>query len=210
MDLCSEDIIKLAVALLAGAMIGAEREYRSKSAGFRTLMLISFGSSLFTMLSSKIGQSDEARIAANIVTGIGFLGAGAIFRDDNKVTGLTTAATVWAAAALGMASGSGYYLWAIMGAIFVLFILWGMLPLENFIDRTHRVRNYRIVTAYNQQTLLHYEEIFSALGLQSERGKQSRVDDEIIGCWTVIGADEKHQLLIDQLLADKSIKEFDF
>jgi len=173
-------------------------------------MLISFGSALFTMLSSKIGQSDEARIAANIVTGIGFLGAGAIFRDDNKVTGLTTAATVWAAAALGMASGSGYYLWAIMGAIFVLFILWGMLPLENFIDRTHRVRNYRIVTAYNQQTLLHYEEIFSALGLQSERGKQSRVDDEIIGCWTVIGADEKHQLLIDKLLSDKSIKEFDF
>ena len=94
--------------------------------------------------------------------------------------------------------------------IFVLFILWGMLPLENFIDRTHRVRNYRIVTAYNQQTLLHYEEIFSALGLQSERGKQSRVDDEIIGCWTVIGADEKHQLLIDKLLSDKSIKEFDF
>jgi putative Mg2+ transporter-C (MgtC) family protein len=159
---------------------------------------------------SKIGQSDEARIAANIVTGIGFLGAGAIFRDENKVSGLTTAATVWAAAALGMASGSGYYLWAIMGAIFVLFILWGMLPLENFIDRTHRVRNYRIVTAYNQQTLLHYEEIFSALGLQSERGKQSRKDDEIIGHWTVFGADEKHQLLIDQLLADKSIKEFDF
>lgn len=210
MDLCSEDIIKLTVALLAGAMIGAEREYRSKSAGFRTLMLISFGSALFTMLSAKVGQSDEARIAANIVTGIGFLGAGAIFRDDNKVTGLTTAATVWAAAALGMASGSGYYLWAIMGAIFVLLILWGMLPLEKFIDSTHRVRNYRIVTAYNQQTLLHYEEIFSALELQSERGKQSRVEDEIIGHWTVIGADEKHQLLIDRLLADKSIKEFDF
>lgn len=210
MEWCSEDIIKLAVALLAGAMIGAEREYRSKSAGFRTLMLISLGSALFTMLSAKIGQADEARIAANIVTGIGFLGAGAIFRDDNKVTGLTTAATVWAAAALGMASGSGYYLWAFIGAIFVLLILWGMLPLEKFIDSTHRVRNYRIVTAYNQQTLLHYEEIFSALELQSERGKQSRVEDEIIGHWTVIGADEKHQLLIDQLLSDKSIKEFDF
>lgn len=210
MDWCSEDIIKLAVALLAGAMIGAEREYRSKSAGFRTLMLISLGSALFTMLSSKIGQSDEARIAANIVTGIGFLGAGAIFRDDNKVTGLTTAATVWAAAALGMAAGSGYYVWALIGAIFVLLILWGMLPLENFIDRTHRVRYYRIVTEYNQQTLLHYEAIFAALGLQSERGKQSRVDDEIIGHWTVIGADEKHQLLIEKLLADKSIKEFDF
>lgn len=210
MDWCSADILKLTVALLTGAIIGAEREYRSKSAGFRTMMLISLGSALFTMLSDKIGHADEARIAANVVVGIGFIGAGAIFRDDNKVTGLTTAATVWTAAALGVASGSGYYVWAIIGSIFVLLILWGMLPLENFIDRTHRVRNYRIVIAYNQQTLLHYEEMFSALGLQSERGKQSRVDDEIIGCWTVIGADEKHQLLIEKLLADKSIKEFDF
>lgn len=210
MDWCSEDILKMLVALLAGAMIGAEREYRSKSAGFRTLMLISLGAALFTMLSAKIGHADVARIAANIVTGIGFLGAGAIFKDDNKVTGLTTAATVWAAAALGMAAGSGYYIWAILGAVAVLFVLWGMLPLENFIDRTHRVRNYRIVTSYNQQTLLHYEAIFSALGLQSERGKQSRVGDEIVGQWTVIGTDEKHQLLIEKLLSDQRIKEFDF
>lgn len=210
MDWCSEDILKMLVALLAGAMIGAEREYRSKSAGFRTLMLISLGAALFTMLSAKIGHADVARIAANIVTGIGFLGAGAIFKDDNKVTGLTTAATVWAAAALGMAAGSGYYIWAILGAVAVLFVLWGMLPLENFIDRTHRVRNYRIVTSYNQQTLLHYEAIFSALGLQSERGKQSRVGDEIVGQWTVIGTDENHQLLIEKLLSDQRIKEFDF
>ena len=103
--------IPLLVAAAAGGLIGLEREYRSKSAGFRTMILIAVGSCLFTMLSILIGGDDKesSRIAASVVTGIGFLGAGVILRDGLTIRGLTTAASVWLAASIGMASGVGEY-----------------------------------------------------------------------------------------------------
>ena len=102
-----DELIKLLVALFAGAIIGAEREYKSKAAGFRTVILITVGSTLFTMISNYI--SNDGRVASNIVTGIGFLGAGAIFREGMNVKGLTTATTIWISAAIGMAIGIGRY-----------------------------------------------------------------------------------------------------
>lgn len=93
-------LFKLALAVLIGGLIGAEREYRSKFAGFRTMILISLGSFLFSTFSIYLAGTD--RIASNIVTGIGFLGAGVIFKSDNRINGITTAATIWAVAALGM------------------------------------------------------------------------------------------------------------
>ena len=104
----TEDFIRLGVALLIGGLIGAEREYHSKAAGFRTMIMICVGSALFTMASERIGGSGD-RIAANIVNGIGFLGAGLIYKEENRVKGLTSAATVWAVSALGMSIGVGYY-----------------------------------------------------------------------------------------------------
>ena len=103
--------VPLLVAAAAGGLIGLERECRSKSAGFRTMILIAVGSCLFTMLSIIIGGDDKesARIAASVVTGIGFLGAGVILRDGLTIRGLTTAASVWLAASIGMASGIGEY-----------------------------------------------------------------------------------------------------
>ena len=85
---------QILVSLLIGLLIGGEREYHNKSAGLRTFILISFGACLCTILSIKIGGSSPDRIAANIITGIGFLGAGAIFKDENKVSGITTASTI--------------------------------------------------------------------------------------------------------------------
>ena len=104
MVFAEEDIIRLSAALLVGGLIGAEREYHGKAAGLRTMIMICVGSALFTMLSSKIGGSGD-RIAANIVNGIGFLGAGIIFREESRIKGLTTAATVWVVSALGMCVG---------------------------------------------------------------------------------------------------------
>ena len=88
-----------------GTVIGAEREYRNKTAGFRTMILLCTGSALITVVSGHItGDSTGlSRVTANIITGIGFLGAGAIFKDGNEINGLTTAATIWITAALGMA-----------------------------------------------------------------------------------------------------------
>ena len=115
-----EAFLRVAVAAALGGAVGLERELRDREAGFRTHMLVSIGSALFTLVSAygfrdfltnggSVVRADPTRIAAQIVTGIGFLGAGAIIRQGLSVRGLTTAATLWVVAAIGMAAGTGYY-----------------------------------------------------------------------------------------------------
>ncbi len=116
-----ELVTRLVIAVVIGALIGFEREKDGNPAGFRTHILICVGATLFTILSFEFtGASDPSRIAAGIVTGIGFLGAGAIFKEDDRVRGLTTAADLWVLAAIGLAIGIGYYAAAIATAIIVL------------------------------------------------------------------------------------------
>lgn len=112
---------RLALAGLLGGLIGLDRELRGYPAGIRTLALVALGASLFTDISQILGGDD--RVAAQIVTGIGFLGAGVIFVEGYTVKGLTTAATIWAAAAVGMAVGTELYIVAILGAGVVFLIL---------------------------------------------------------------------------------------
>ncbi len=103
-----EEILeRLLVAMAIGMLLGIEREHRDKSAGLRTLTLISLGSCMFMLVSLIVDAGNTYRIASNIVTGIGFIGAGVIFKSDRGVNGITTAATIWATAAVGMAVGSG-------------------------------------------------------------------------------------------------------
>jgi putative Mg2+ transporter-C (MgtC) family protein len=132
-----EVIQRLLLAAVAGGVIGAEREFRRKSAGFRTNILIEMGSALFTMLSETFGGAagGDTRIAAQIVTGIGFLGAGAIIRTNRDVHGLTTAATVWVNAALGMAAGGGEYHMTLIAAAITLVVLLILAPLERGFER---------------------------------------------------------------------------
>jgi len=122
--------LRLALAAGLGGAIGLEREYRHKPAGIRTNMLIGLGSALFAILSVEVGTAGGSpdRIAAQVVTGIGFLGAGAILRSGQNVMGLTTAATIWVNAAIGMASGLGLYTVAAGGATLTLVVL-ALLPL---------------------------------------------------------------------------------
>jgi putative Mg2+ transporter-C (MgtC) family protein len=119
-------IARLMLAGGLGALIGIQREKAGKAAGIRTLALISLGSALFTVLSIfAFDTADPARLAANIVTGIGFLGAGTIIlrREEGIVEGLTTAATIWVTAAIGVAAGAGLYVVAIAAAILTLVTL---------------------------------------------------------------------------------------
>jgi putative Mg2+ transporter-C (MgtC) family protein len=187
----TEDILKLLIAAGLGALIGVEREYHSKSAGLRTMILISIGSTLFTVISAKLG-GDAGRIAANIVTGIGFIGGGIIFRENNRVVGITTAATAWATAALGMCVGIGYYEIATVSSGIVLFVLYALVPVQNIIKRRNQLRNYRIVCKFQQKTLKNYEMLFRELDLDAKRGIQSRVGDTITGTWIVQGSERKH------------------
>ena len=112
---------RMALAALLGALMGLERELRGYPAGVRTIALVAMGSALFTDISTITGEED--RIAAGIVTGIGFLGAGVIFREGYTVRGITTAATIWSAAAVGMAVGRELYLVATLGSILVFILL---------------------------------------------------------------------------------------
>lgn len=145
-------LARLAFAVVIGALIGLEREWAGKSAGLRTTTLICLGSALFAEISvytavaaneinaaaGEVFRADPARIAANVVTGVGFLGGGAILRSGNRVIGLTTAATIWVVAALGLAIGSQAYVPAIGGAALVLFVLFPLRHIERYIARRFR------------------------------------------------------------------------
>ena len=127
-------VVRLVVALILGALIGIEREYRGHPAGLRTMAMVSVGSCVFTAAGLFIlsgHNTDPTRIAAQVVTGVGFLGAGAIFRAEDGIRGLTTAATVWVVAAIGMAVGFGLYLLAAGAVTAVLIGLVLVRPIEN-------------------------------------------------------------------------------
>ncbi|MDA1127534.1 MAG: MgtC/SapB family protein [Chloroflexi bacterium] len=124
-----EIAIRLVLATLFGAAIGYERRNADKPAGLRTLSLVAVGSALFTIISAfGFDTSDQSRVAAQIVTGVGFLGAGTILRSGVSISGLTTAATIWATAAIGMAVGSGLYIASVAGTVLILIILYVLSP----------------------------------------------------------------------------------
>ncbi|TLU99078.1 MgtC/SapB family protein [Dyadobacter luticola] len=209
MNLLPEDIYKLLLSFALGAIIGTEREYRSKSAGLRTMILIAVGSTLFTILSIKI-SSDAGRIAANIVTGIGFIGAGIIFRENNRVVGITTAAIVWVTAAVGMGIGAGFYEVS-LATFFVAGLSMVILaPIQQYIRRKSQIRNYRLMCVYQQRTLKTYEQLFKDFELKILWGEQSRTGNHITGTWTLQGSEKNHDALTEILLNDVEIKEFDF
>jgi putative Mg2+ transporter-C (MgtC) family protein len=146
-----ESLLRLALAALLGGLIGVERELREREAGLRTHLLVSLGSALFTIVGAygfhaflnsgaSVVRADPTRIAAQIVTGIGFLGAGAIIRQGLSVRGLTTAATLWVVAAVGLAAGAGYYSVAVITTGLVLLALW---PL--------RIIAYRILVRFRPE-----------------------------------------------------------
>ncbi|MBI2547711.1 MAG: MgtC/SapB family protein, partial [Candidatus Aenigmarchaeota archaeon] len=118
-----EILLRMVLATLAGGLIGLEREIVHRPAGIRTHMLVSLGSALFALITIEQLPSEAARIIAGIATGIGFLGAGTIFKAKSEVHGLTTAASVWAVAAVGLSIGFGYYLMMLIAVILVLIIL---------------------------------------------------------------------------------------
>lgn len=129
--------VPIGVATLAGALIGVERECRSKSAGFRTMILISVGACLFTLMSVALGGPDKeaSRIAAQIVTGIGFLGAGVILKDGITVRGLTTAASIWLSASLGLAAAVEAYEAVALVTGIALIVLWLLPPIDRLFER---------------------------------------------------------------------------
>jgi putative Mg2+ transporter-C (MgtC) family protein len=151
----AELLLRIGLAAVLGGAIGLERELREREAGLRTHMLVSVGAALFTLVSAYAWTDwrfstesgivfDPTRIAAQVVTGIGFLGAGAIIRQGLSVRGLTTAATLWVVAAIGMASGAGYYAAAAITTVLVLFSLWPLRLLAYRVSERFRPEEGRL------------------------------------------------------------------
>lgn len=207
----NDDFIKILASTVVGTLIGLEREYRGKSAGLRTFALISVGSTIFTILSEKMGVSTSPdRIAANIVTGIGFLGAGIIYKMEDRVKGLTTATIIWVTAALGMAIGDGHILLSFLGTMVVYIVLGLFVKLEVLMGKFGLTRNYRIVITYSPEAYKKIETLFEQCNLSVKSEKQIITPDKISGTWSVRGRVTKHNKLIKKLMADKNVKELEF
>jgi putative Mg2+ transporter-C (MgtC) family protein len=145
--LWQEDVFNILLATFLGAAIGLERELSGKSAGLRTNLLICLGAAIFTIISKRmvVGNESTTRIAAQIVTGVGFLGAGALIQDRRGVHGLTTAATIWLVASIGMACGAGFKELAVVSTLIAIIVLAGLhklaKPLEQY-ARKHKTRHF--------------------------------------------------------------------
>ena len=137
----SADIIKISLAVVCGGLLGIERQYKNKTAGFRTIILICLGSTIYTLVAQRAG----AGVNINIVTGIGFIGAGVIFKDNISVNGLTTATVIWMSAAIGMAIGTNNYMLGISSSVLTIVVLWLFHYLESYIDKIHHDKIYNLV-----------------------------------------------------------------
>jgi putative Mg2+ transporter-C (MgtC) family protein len=201
-----EYIIRLLVAALITGLIGLEREYRDKSAGFRTLILIGVGSALFTILSLEIGKNggDPTKIASAIVSGVGFLGAGVIIKDGLTIKGLTTSASIWLTAALGMGIGAGHYLVTIAATLIILFSLIVLPLIEYRIDDANEHRQYEIIV--NDMAALHAaEDAFQKSTLKTFQHRRAKRDGKLVLIIKADGHRQEQDKVIDHLIAQKGV-----
>ncbi len=177
-----ELLVQLALSALLGGAIGMERELSGKPAGLRTNILICVGATLFTVLSMKMaaGRGDPGRVAAQILTGVGFIGAGTILHSRGSVTGLTSAATIWVVSAIGMAVGSAAYVEAAGTTLLVMIVLAGLGFVERFIAR--RATHSRLVvhTSPTDGALESLETLVRRTGLDVIRMESRRENVDLV------------------------------
>lgn len=203
-----ELLIKLLAAVVLGGAVGLERELSGKPAGLRTTILICVGAALFTHLSIAIGliglssagqpYGDVTRIAAQIVTGIGFLGAGAILHERGSVIGLTTAATIWVVAAIGMAVGSGAYVPAVGTTVVVCLVLAGLRPIERRLMSVRRTVTATLRVAPNTD-FGAFDDVFRDSGVHvRSRRTYDHVGDRTFEL-TLVGPAKRFDVLVEVL-----------
>lgn len=205
---------KLLLATLLGGAIGLEREYAGKPAGLRTNILICIGAALFTQLSidiARIGFSpsgqpfgDTTRITAQIVSGIGFLGAGAILHGGGSVVGLTTAATIWVVGAIGAAIGAGAYIDALGATALIMVVLVGLRPLEHkLLAKRRRVNaTLRVKVGSSFQA---FEKIIEKHGVHIANRRTFEHDTDRAFELQLIGATQQLDVLLDALRKDPDV-----
>ncbi len=180
------DGIKLVAAFVVGLLLGAEREYHDKSAGMRTLIMITVGSCLFTIFSMRIaGDNDPGRIAAQIVTGIGFLGAGVIIQ------------------------GIGYLLFTIVAALLVIFVLAVLPTFERYLQTANALRQYKITTTLDEGEPERLMKLFKETNLTVREDGRTKAKDSIVLNWSVAGKPDAHRRVCDAMIHDPLVRDFD-
>jgi putative Mg2+ transporter-C (MgtC) family protein len=210
MELDGETALQLGLSFVIGTAIGLEREYRSKAAGLRTMIIICFGSTIFTQLSISMSDMAPERIASNIITGIGFLGAGVIFKDGLSINGITTATTIWIAAALGMAVGAGEYFIALVGSVVVLIVLTVLENLTKLIVRAHQARLYKITFEEDGHFIQSLENELTKLKLTFHKARDIKNESEYIVLYEVNGSEKKLETLNSFLKEKPQIRAYEY
>lgn len=207
-ELRLELLLQLVLAVLLGGAIGLERELKGKPAGLRTNILIIMGATLFTVLSFRLaqGRGDPARVAAQILPGVGFIGAGTILHLRGSVTGLTSAATIWVVAAIGMALGAGAYVEALGTAFVVMAVLAGLGRAEALIGR-QAARSHLLVHAIPGSTTLEdLEAVVRASGLDLEHTKARREHVDLVVEFELRGPKLLHDQILIALVHHPSVR----
>jgi len=202
--------IRMVLSFLIGALIGFEREYHSKAAGLRTMIMICLGSTIFTEISLSIGLTSPDRIASNIITGIGFLGAGVIFKDGLTISGITTATTIWICAALGMAVGAGEYFIALLGTVIVLLILSALSTITQRIESFHQARSYVISFQEDYHFRDEFESEIKKLRLRFLLKKDFKEKNFSVVLYEIFGGEKNLNELNGFLKKDPRVKGYEY
>jgi putative Mg2+ transporter-C (MgtC) family protein len=203
-----DDLARLGLAAVLGGAIGVERELRDREAGFRTHMLVCVGSALFTIVSAygfreflasgdQVIRADPTRIAAQIVTGIGFLGAGAIIRQGLTIRGLTTAATLWVSAAIGIAAGAGYWSGAVIGTALTIVALWPLRLASYYVFERLRPEERDLMVELAKEASV--SQLLQALEAQHARVEAIQIEDETDRRVVTLTLDTPSERLVPEL-----------
>jgi putative Mg2+ transporter-C (MgtC) family protein len=203
--LAADDVLKIGMAVLCGGLLGIERQYKNKTAGFRTIILITLGSALFTMVAQHAGLG----VNINVITGIGFIGAGVVFKENIGVSGLTTASVIWVAAAIGMAVGAGNFELALASTVLTLLVLLLFALLERYIDKIHHDKLYVIVFANeNFDNLTSLEDSLKEHHLKFIRRQISKRDGCLQAALLITGHRKHISHLDERLLQMPHVRSF--
>jgi putative Mg2+ transporter-C (MgtC) family protein len=213
-DVLSKTLVRLTLAAVLGGIIGLERELKRKPAGLRTNIFICFGAAMFTILSAELakdfGIGDRTRIAAQIIPGIGFIGAGSILHDKGGVSGLTTAATIFVVASIGMAAGGGLYVPAIFATMLIYLALHLLGILERNLNLKPLTMNYTIVSEKAADSLVaEVNSIMEDQGKEMQSMHLSRSGEKEKLVFRVDGTRHDHKLLMDQLRQSPDISNLE-
>ena len=209
-----EIVLRLGVTVALCAALGLERELRGHPAGLRTHALVGVGAALFSLAGAYgfggAGGDSPTRVAAQVATGIGFIGAGTILRGERGVIGLTTAATIWLSAALGLGIGGGEYILSLVATALILAVLWVFPYFEKWIDRSRHMHVYQVTICCGGEAYARLAAAFHQSGLRVITAKRTKNADTMICTWTTVGSPKMHEVLVEAMLYDPAILKLEY